>query len=179
MSGCSEKRPSKDEYYLGIAKAVAKRSTCLRRKFGAIVTKDDVVVSSGYNGSTRGVINCSEIGCLKDEVNASEYSEYEFCIAVHAEENVVINAARNGSSTLGGTLYVYGEYTKDGSITESIPCERCRRVIINAGIRSVITKKSDGSIKRKNVSDWVKEDTQRYIERLEEAKKKKQLPGRE
>jgi dCMP deaminase len=179
LSEGSEKRPSKDEYYLGIAKAVAKRSTCLRRKFGAIITKDDVIVSTGYNGSTRGVINCSEIGCLKDEVNAPEYSDYEFCIAVHAEENAVINAARNGSSTLSGTMYIYGEYTKDGSLTESIPCERCRRVIINAGIRTVITKKSDDSIKRIDVSDWIKEDTQRYIEKLEEAKKKRQPPGRE
>jgi deoxycytidylate deaminase len=83
------RRISKDEYYLQIAKAVAQRAPCLRRQFGAIIVKDDVIVSTGYNGTARGVVNCTEVGCLKDEKNLPHYSGYESCPSVHAEENCV------------------------------------------------------------------------------------------
>lgn len=165
-------RPSKDEYYLEIAKAVCLRSPCLRRKFGAIVVRNDVVVSSGYNGPARGVINCFEVGCLKDELNLPHYSGYDFCPGVHAEENCVINAARHGASVLGGTLYLFGLNYKDGSPTEAKPCDRCKRALINAGIKEVVLRKSDGSIARSNVVDWVKEDSEKYVRKIEEAKKK-------
>ncbi len=163
-------RPSKDEYYLGIAKAVSRRSTCTRRKFGAIIVKDDAIVATGYNGSARGVVNCLEVGCLKDKVNAPEYAGYDYCIAVHAEENAIINAARHGVSVLDGTLYIYGEYVKTGELTEANPCDRCKRAIINAGIKMVVIKKANGGIEKIPAHRWVKEDSEKYLKQLKGTK---------
>jgi dCMP deaminase len=165
-------RPSKDEYYLNIAKAVAARSTCLRRKFGAVIVKDDVIVSTGYNGPARGVVNCQEVGCLKNQLNIPPYTGYDYCIAVHAEENAIINAARHGAEVKGGTLYLYGENVEDGKITEANPCKRCRRAIINAGIIRVVIRKSESEIEEFNVSDWVKEDTEYYLSEFKKALEK-------
>ena len=164
-------RLSKEEYYLEIAKAVAKRSTCLRRKYGAVIVKNDAIVSTGYNGPARGVINCEEVGCLKDLMNAPHYSGYEFCTAVHAEENAIINAARYGASVMDATLFIYGEDAKNGNLCEAKPCDRCKRAIINSGIKKVIIKKANGSIERIDVKRWVKEDSEKYIKRLREARK--------
>jgi len=166
-------RPSKDEYYLEIAKAVCLRSPCIRRQFGAIIVREDVVVSTGYNGPARGVVNCMEVGCLKDELDLPHYSGYDYCDGVHAEENCIINAARHGASVLGGTLYIYGQNFGDSSPIEGKPCDRCKRAIINAGIKEVVTKKSDGGIVKTNVTDWAKEDTKQYLEKLKEARKTK------
>jgi len=165
-------RPSKEKYYLDIAKAVAARSPCLRRRFGAIIVVHDAIVSTGYNGPARGVINCAEIGCLKDLVNAPEYAAYDYCPAVHAEENAIINAARNGSAVKGGTIYIYGEYVKTGQPSESIPCDRCKRAIINAGIVEVITSNAKGEIVKYKVEDRVKYDTDRYVKMYVEAYEK-------
>jgi len=164
-------RPSKDEYYLGIAKSVAQRSPCIRRQFGAIVVKEDVVVSTGYNGPARGVVNCMEVGCLKEEMKVPHYTGYEWCIGVHAEENCIINAARHGASVLGGTLYLYGQDYRDGSLVEGRPCDRCKRVLINAGIKRVVIKRADGSILKLDVEDWVKEDTGSYKKKLLEVRR--------
>lgn len=166
-------RPSKDKYYLNIAKAVGQRSTCLRRKFGAVIVVDDAIVSTGYNGTARGVVNCNEVGCAKDLANAPQYGAYEYCPAVHAEENAVINAARNGVKVMGGTLYVVAK-TPDGRSVPSHPCDRCKRVIINAGIKKVVTEDDKGNIIVYNVEDWVKEDTEKYIELIEKLKMKNQ-----
>ncbi len=166
-------RPNKDEYYLNIAKAVSARSTCIRRRFGAVIVKDDVIVSTGYNGPARGVVNCQEVGCLKNQLNIPAYTGYDYCIAVHAEENAIINAARHGAEVKGGTLYLYGETVEDGKITEADPCKRCRRAIINAGIIRVVTRRSETEIKEFNVSDWVKEDTEYYLNELKKALRKK------
>jgi len=163
-------RPSKDEYYLEISKAVCLRSPCIRRQFGAIIVREDVVVSTGYNGPARGVVNCMEVGCLKDELNLPHYSGYDYCDGVHAEENCIINAARHGASVLGGTLYLYGQNFGDSSPIEGKPCDRCKRAIINAGIKEVVTKKSDGGIVKTDVGDWVKEDTKKYLDKLKEAR---------
>ena len=115
-------RPSKIRYYLNIAKAVSKRSTCLLRRYGAVIVKDDAIVSTGYNGSARGVVNCVDVGhCLKQMMGAKKGGGYEYCPAVHAEENAIINAARHGSAVYGGTMYVYGEEVKDGKPTASVP----------------------------------------------------------
>lgn len=182
MAASIQNRPSKDEYYLGIAEAVCKRSTCTRKKFGAIIVKDDVIVSTGYTGAARGVVNCNKVGCLRSEVGAEEYSAYDSnCISVHAEENALINAARHGASVLGGTLFIYGEFAGEkygthhgkDNLTEAKPCNRCRRAIINSGIKIVVIRKADGSIEKIDTSDWVKEDSENYIKRLEEAKEKK------
>jgi pantetheine-phosphate adenylyltransferase len=164
-------RPSKDEYYLGIARSVAQRSPCIRRQFGAIVVREDVVVSTGYNGPARGVVNCMEVGCLKDEMNVPHYTGYEWCIGVHSEENAIANAARHGASVLGGTLYLYGQNYKDGSLVEGKPCDRCKRILINAGIKRVVTKRADGTIVKWDVEDWVREDTENYKRRLLEARR--------
>lgn len=166
-------RLSKDEYYLGIAKAVCLRSPCIRRQFGAIIVRDDVVVATGYNGPARGVVNCMEVGCLKDELNLPHYSGYDYCDGVHGEENCIINAARHGASVLGGTLYLYGQNFGDSSPIEGKPCDRCKRAIINAGIKEVVTKNSDGKIVKTKVSDWIKEDTKQYLDKLKEARKAK------
>lgn len=167
----TDQRPSKDEYYLDIAKAVCKRSPCIRRQFGAIVVKDDAVVSTGYNGPARGVVNCLQVGCLKDELDVPSYEGYDYCPAVHAEENSIINAARHGVSVLGGNLYLYGQKYESGEVIEGRPCDRCKRTIINAGIKTLTTKKPDGTIVKENVEDWVSEDTENYLKSLEEAKK--------
>lgn len=166
-------RPRKDEYYLEIARAICLRSPCIRRQFGAVIVKDDVVVSTGYNGPARGVVNCMEVGCLKDELDLPHYSGYDYCDGVHAEENSIINAARHGASVLEGTLYLYGQKFRDSSPIEGKPCDRCKRAIINAGIKEVVIKKSDGSIARIDVAEWVSEDTKRYLEKMEEVRKQK------
>lgn len=163
-------RPSKDEYYLGIAKAVCKRSPCIRRQFGALIVKDDVIVSTGYNGPPRGVVNCTEVGCLKDEKNIPHYRSYEWCTAVHAEENAVINAARQGTSVLEGKLYLYGREYETGEVFEGRPCDRCKRTLINAGIKELITKRPDGTVLRKDVEEWVSEETKNYLKQLEKAR---------
>lgn len=171
MNGNKSNRISKDEYYLEIARTVCLRSPCLRRKFGAVIVHEDVVVSSGYNGPARGVINCLDIGCIKDELNLPHYSAYEDCTAVHSEENCIINAARHGACVLGGTLYIAG-LNPDGTLTEARSCDRCKRAIINAGIKEVVIRKSDGGIEHIDVSEWVGQDTKRYLEKLREARKR-------
>ena len=153
-------RPSKKEYYLGIARAVSARSPCIRRKFGAIIVVNDAIVSTGFNGPARGASDCS-LGCLKDKMNLPHYSGYDWCPAVHAEENAVVNAARNGSSVLGGTLYIVG-MTPEGQLTESVPCKRCRRIIINAGIKKVVTVNKDGKMIEYDPAKWAKEDSEWY-----------------
>lgn len=167
-------RPSKDEYFLGIAEAVSKRSTCLLRKYGAIIVKDSVIISTGYNGAARKVKDCLEFGfCLKEEIEAPQGTGYDFCIGVHAEENAIIAAARQGSSVVDGILYIFGQDAKDGLLAEAHPCERCRRTIINAGINFVIFKKPDGSIEKIDVSEWVEEDSKNYLNKREKYKGKK------
>lgn len=174
MSGKGDirKRPEKDIYYLNIARAVAQRSPCIRRKFGAIIVKNDSIVSTGYNGPARGSVNCDEVGCLKDILNLPHYSGYDFCPAVHAEENALLNAARHGSSVLGGILYLYGESPDGEVVEEGKPCDRCKRALINAGIDEVVTIRPDGKIVRYKVSDWAREDAENYLREFERIKKK-------
>lgn len=121
---------SKDDYYLNIAKAVSLRSKCLKMKVGAIIVKNDVIVSTGYNGPARDEYHCTE--CVRlNKPHGSSYTKD--CPAVHAEENAIINAARHGSSILNGILYLYSE-------AKSSPCYRCKRVLKNAGIKRVVYK---------------------------------------
>ena len=170
----SSDRPSKDEYYLEIAKAVGLRSPCMRKKFGAIIVKNDSIVVTGYNGPPRGGVNCYDIGCIRDELKVPHYSAYDVnCPAVHAEENCLVNAARNGAKVLGGTLYIQGVSPEDGSLVESRPCHRCRRALINAGIAGVITRDIDGKLIKYSVSDWVASDTEEYVSKYKEATQQK------
>jgi dCMP deaminase len=147
-------RPSKDEYYLAIAREIGTRGTCLRRAFGAVIVKNDQIVSTGYVGAPRGSPNCTDIkSCKREELGIPAGERYELCRSVHAEMNAIINAARAGVSVLGGTMYLYG-INRDGSIADAKPCKLCRRVIINAGLEKVVIKKKNG-IEVILVSDWV------------------------
>lgn len=139
-----QNRINKDEYYLGIAEAVLKRSTCLRRKYGAVIVKDDVIVSTGYNGSARGEDNCCDLGkCIREELNVPKGERYELCVAIHAEDNAIMAAGR--SRCLGATLYICGQ-EMDGSYANPSPCLMCARKIKNAGIERVCGRDKDGAI---------------------------------
>lgn len=128
-------RPDKTYYYLGIAKAVAKRSTCLRRQYGAIIVKNDEIIATGYNGAARGEPNCCDQGvCWREANGISHGQQYEKCVAVHAEQNAIISAARK--DMIGSTMYLYGE--ENGTILKAQPCEICSKLIRNAGIEFVI-----------------------------------------
>lgn len=131
-------RVSKDEYYLTIAQAVAKRSTCIRRQYGAVIVKDDEIISTGYNGSARGEENCCDIGtCWREEHHIPHGEQYEKCVAVHAEQNAIISAARR--DCIGATLYLAG--LEDGvPIKSPAPCLICSRMIKNSGIVRVVTE---------------------------------------
>lgn len=129
-------RVSKVQYYLDIAEAVSKRSTCLRRKYGAVIVNNDEIISTGYNGAPRGEDNCDECGyCLREILNVPKGERYELCKSVHAEQNAIISASR--SRMIGSTIYIVG-IEANGKYASSEPCTICRRLIINAGISKVI-----------------------------------------
>lgn len=126
-------RMSKDLYYLGIAETVLQRSTCLRRKYGAIIVKDDEIIATGYNGAPRGEENCSDCGfCYRESLNIPKGERYELCKSVHAEQNCIISAARR--DMIGGTIYIVGREVATGAYADPAPCIICRRMIVNAGI---------------------------------------------
>ncbi len=138
-------RPSKDQYYLNIAKEVSQRATCIRRRYGAIIVKDDQVISTGYCGAPRSTANCIDSDvCKRAELKIPPGERYELCRGVHAEMNTIINAARVGVSVLNATLYLYGEDLENTGKLNRFPCKLCRRVIINAGLASVIITGEDG-----------------------------------
>ena len=129
-------RISKTAYYLNIAKTVAQRSTCLRRNYGAILVKDDQILSTGYNGSARGEKNCSDIEfCPREERGAKQGEHYEWCVSIHAEANAIMSAGREAR---GATLYLYGQDAKTKEKISAEPCMMCQRLIKNAGIASVV-----------------------------------------
>ena len=151
-------RPQKDEYYLNIAKEVAMRSTCFRVKVGAIIVRDDQIISTGYAGAPRKTKDCLERNeCIRDKLNIPHGKQYEMCRSVHAEMNAVINAARAGVSLLGGTMYLYIE-DRNGQRIDSLPCFICKKVIINAGInRMVCSTKTPGEMRIFYIQDWIDE----------------------
>ena len=138
------KRPSKDDYYLGIAKQVATRSTCLRRIYGAIIVKNDVIISTGYNGAPRDRRNCSDRGYCLRQILGAKHNDGNYgktCNSVHAEQNAIINAARQGTSILGGTLYLYGYDCAEEKTIDAEPCPICSRMIQNTGIARIVSSK--------------------------------------
>jgi dCMP deaminase len=138
------KRPSWDEYFIEIAKVVGSRSTCLRRRYGAVIVKDYVIISTGYNGAPRGSVNCVDRGiCRRKELNVPAGERYELCEAVHAEQNAIINGAPDRMKD--ATIYIAG-FEEDNSPAEGKPCLLCRRMIRNAQIQQVVYLKKDGSI---------------------------------
>jgi dCMP deaminase len=146
--GPSEKsaRPSWDEYFIRIAGVVASRSTCLRRRYGAVIVKDRVIVSTGYNGAPRGSVNCVDINrCKRRELNVPAGERYELCEAVHAEQNAIINGAPERMKD--SSIYIAG-FEEDGSPAEGKPCLLCARMIRNAQIREVVYFSKAGAIIR-------------------------------
>ncbi len=151
-------RPSKVEYYLNIASQVAERGTCLRRKFGAVIVKDDQIISTGYVGAPRGTMNCCDLGsCPREEAKIPPGERYELCRSVHAEANAIIHADR--FNMLGATLYLACIDAKTGQYTRNTrPCRMCTRFIINAGIAMVVVREDAGEFTEYNVADWVREE---------------------
>ena len=116
-------RPNWDEYFLEIARVVAKRSTCVRRQIGAVIVKDRRILTTGYNGAPSGLAHCLETGCLREQLGIASGTRAEMCRALHSEMNAIIQAAQHGVSTKGATLYCTHQ-----------PCSVCARMLINAGI---------------------------------------------
>jgi dCMP deaminase len=127
FGGLMIERPSYDEYFMEMAHVIAKRSTCLRRKVGAILVKDKHILSTGYNGAPKGMAHCSETGCLREHMNIPSGERHELCRGLHAEQNVIIQAAVFGTSIKDSTLYC--TYT---------PCVVCVKMLINAGVQEII-----------------------------------------
>lgn len=154
-------RPGKDEYYLRLAEEVAARSTCRRKRFGAVIVRDDQIISTGYNGAPRGTPNCIELGvCPRDEAGIPAGQRYELCRSVHAEANAIIHAARR--DMLGGTLYLACVDAKTGKLVSGArPCKMCTRLIINAGLLQTVVSEGEGRFTRHDVGEWVREDTGR------------------
>lgn len=126
-------RPTIEEYYLGIAAAVSRRSTCKRRQYGAVIVKNDEIIATGYNGSPRGEANCCDGSTCKRIGHEHNDGDYGDCESVHAEMNAMISAARK--DMIGSTLYLYGE--ENGKVIAAEPCPICRRMMKNAGIAKV------------------------------------------
>ena len=134
---------SKIDKYLNCAEVFAYRSTCLKRKYGAVIVKDDVVISTGYNGAPRGFENCCDIGtCPRMDRNMHQGEGYGICRAIHAEANALLNCSRQ--QTLGADLYLVGINPRDNSIHKAKPCPLCARTIIQAGIRNVYLRVGEG-----------------------------------
>ncbi len=151
-------RVSKHNYYLDIAQTVAERATCLRKKYGAIIVKNDVIVSTGYNGAPRGRKNCTDIGfCMRDKLNIPRGERYEMCRSVHSEANAIIAASRE--QMLGSTLYMAGVDAKTGElVADACSCMMCKRMIINAGISTVIIRTGTDTFNVVDVQSWIDDD---------------------
>ena len=151
-------RVSKHNYYLDIAQTVAERSTCLRKMYGAIIVKDDVIVSTGYNGAPRGRKNCNDLDfCMRDKLKIPRGERYELCRSVHAEANAIIAAARG--RMLGATIYMVCISPDDGSVVGGTSsCMMCKRQIINAGIATVIVRDTKEEYRVIDVNDWIESD---------------------
>jgi len=158
MEGFVVNRVDKENYYLDIAQSVMKRSTCLRRNYGAIIVRNDEILSTGYNGAPRGRKNCVDLGrCTREELRVPSGQRYELCRSVHAEANAIISAARR--DILGGTLYLAGRDAKTGELLhDATCCSMCRRLVINAGIAKVVIRNTETDYSVVHTEDWVRED---------------------
>ncbi len=151
-------RISKENYYLDIAQTVAERSTCLRKKYGAIIVKNDTIVSTGYVGAPRGRKNCSDLcRCMRDEMNIPRGERYEMCRSVHAEMNAIINASRE--QMLDGVMYLAGVDAKTGELVKNACCcMMCKRLVLNAGITKVIVRETKDEFTVYETADWIEND---------------------
>ncbi len=151
-------RISKENYYLDIAQTVLERATCLRRVYGAIIVKNDEIISTGYNGAPRGRRNCVDMGfCTREAMQVPRGQRYELCRSVHAEANAIISASRR--DMVGGTLYLVGKDARTGEIlSDATSCSMCRRQVINAGLARVVIRKTPTEFEVVDVADWVATD---------------------
>ncbi len=151
-------RRDKINYYLDIAEAVAERGTCLRRNYGAVIVKNDQIISTGYVGAPRGRANCCELGfCTREKLKVPRGERYELCRSVHAEANAIIHASRN--DMLDAALYLVGKENDGEYVKNASPCSMCRRMIINAGIRTVIVRDTRDEHRTFDVNEaWVQVD---------------------
>lgn len=157
-----DNRTSKQNYYLDIADSVLERSTCLRRKYGAIIVRNDEIISTGYNGAPRGRRNCSDLGnCARETLNIPSGQRYELCRSVHAEANAIISASRR--DMIGATLYLVGRDAKTNELIPAASCTMCKRQIINAGIEYVVSRINETEYETIPVSDWVENDDSIFL----------------
>ena len=151
-------RVSKRNYYLDIAQTVLERATCLRRVYGAIIVKNDEIISTGYNGAPRGRKNCVDMGfCTREAMQVPRGQRYELCRSVHAEANAIISASRR--DMVGSTLYLVGKDAQTGVLLgDATSCAMCRRQVINAGISKVVIRKTKAEFDVVDVQDWVQQE---------------------
>jgi len=158
VEGKDMDRRDKINYYLDLAEVVSQRGTCLRRRFGAVIVKNDEVLATGYTGAPRGRKNCTDLGiCIRQELKIPRGERYELCRSVHAEANAIISASRD--QMIGSSLYLTGieidtnEYVKNAS-----SCSMCKRMIINAGIENVYIRDTKNTYRIIEIEDWIKND---------------------
>ena len=151
-------RRDKHNYYLDIAETVLERSTCLRKAYGAIVVKNDEIISTGYNGAPRGRKNCCELEfCMREKLNIPRGERYELCRSVHAEANAIISASRR--DLLDSVLYLVGKEISTGEyVSGASSCSMCKRQVINAGIKQVIIRDDKENFRIVDVEDWITND---------------------
>lgn len=151
-------RTDKINYYLDIAETVLERGTCLRRNYGAIIVKNDQIISTGYVGAPRGRKNCIDLGvCVRENLKVPRGERYELCRSVHAEQNAIIHAARE--DMIGSTMYLVGKDAKTGQYVENASaCSLCKRMIINSGINNVIIRNSKEHYTVIDVNEWIVND---------------------
>ena len=151
-------RISKENYYLDIAETVLERATCLRRIYGAIIVKNDEIISTGYNGAPRGRANCVDMGyCSREAMKVPRGERYELCRSVHAEANAIISASRRDMA--GGTIYLVGRNAATRELlNDATSCLMCRRMIINAGLDRVVIRRTETEFEVVPVEAWIAED---------------------
>ena len=151
-------RRDKINYYLDLAEIVSKRGTCLRRHYGAVIVKNDEVISTGYVGAPRGRKNCSDLCvCIRQKMQVPRGERYELCRSVHAEANAIISASRD--KMIGSTLYLCGTEVESGDyVQNSSSCSMCKRMIINAGIQDIYIRDSKDEYRHIMVQDWIDND---------------------
>lgn len=148
-------RREKNNYYLDIAQTVSQRGTCRRRNFGAIIVKHDEIIATGYTGAPRGRANCIDVGqCVREALGIPRGTMYERCRSVHAEANAIISASRK--DMIGSTLYLVGiEKDKGTFVADANSCAMCKRLIINAGIETVVIRDNQEQYRVQAVQEWV------------------------
>ena len=150
-------RRDKTNYYLDMADVARERSTCLRRTYGAVIVKNDTIVSTGYSGAPRGRANCIDLGfCMRAKLKIPRGERYEFCRSVHAEANAIIAASRE--QMLGATLYLVGREADGTLMPDANSCTMCKRMVINAGIEKVVVRRTEDTYEEIPVSDWLAYD---------------------